>query len=410
MECIGFDASSLTSVQRDKLDAFVASQPEGDLLALRVYPNLDLTSDEHVGSGFMAIFRPDAPVDATILSHSLFQTLAVVEVPKRNGPEKLNDKFLESCALAVKGAVPQYAPVGRTLRPELRIAKGNRERDVWEAELGGPGSFVGSFAQVDAGDHRNKSYYLAARGTAPLLVEDMRRRISAAVSGPGGATYRSLVRDSPLANHMHYVANAAERNVARVLANVAEAYTLEIPRSNDVGAAVMHPDWAPAEVALPTWVQRSHAIREITHNGQPAVALYYGVVPADDCVQAKDARHFVVGSPYDGITSFRLKNMGDVLAAKALPADTGRKVAPDQLGSFVGWAPGVTGESPGGRLPTTTTGVESTSGRLNHDLHPDAFNPVPTSSFRTMGWDATQHVERLLPVSIKIWSDALKRQ
>ncbi len=43
VQCIGFDKAKLTADQVSKLTAFIESQPAGDLLALKVYSNLDTT-------------------------------------------------------------------------------------------------------------------------------------------------------------------------------------------------------------------------------------------------------------------------------------------------------------------------------------------------------------------------------
>ncbi len=384
LQCIGFNESALSAEERRKLDAIVASQPAGDLLALRVYPNVDVTRDDDIGSGIMAVFRPDAVVDATLLGDALFQHMAVTQLPRL---AKYNDAYFVAHLDAIKGAVDQFSPT--PLRPETRNPKDNSERAVWAPELGGPGSLAGVYSKINPDNHRAKDYVIVARGSVPLYA----------------ATYRQLFRDPAWQLAVHYGSYASQRNAARVTQNVAEACEISIDRMRDLGAKVMSADHALPERALPTWEQRTHSIREIVYEGQPAVALCYGLVIASDALMAHDKRFFTCAGPYDGIASYQLKNYANVKCAMALPADTGRKVAVDELGTVPAALMGSRAEGITWDRSTGPAGAAS----VNPDLHPNAFRPIGKDVMKQFGWHAEDHVERLVPVAVKIWNDALVR-
>ncbi len=396
MQCIGFPESSLSADQRARAQAFVDSQSADDLLALRLYPNVDVAThgDDSVGSGMMAIFRPGAKVDASILSDALFQVMAVTAIPRCNGAAKLKDEYFAACAPNIKSAVDQFPP--QPPRLEVRVAKNNSERDVWAPELGGPGSFAGVFSRIDPENPRLKDFYVAARGTVPLVAADIRKRIAA-----DQPTYRDLLGNTEWSELVTYGANAARRNVQRAMQNVAEACAVEVARGEDLGAALKNPDHAPPFRATPDWEQQTHAIREITYEGKPAVALCYGVVPSADCLRAQDRRFFVVGSPYDGLSLYELNNFCAVRDALALPADTGRKrSAADLVGvKHDGRSDGLVWESKG-------------DAGSHPDLHPEAFKPMGAQfkeAMTSFGWNTCDMVERLVPVAVKVWNDGLTR-
>jgi hypothetical protein len=395
MECVGFAESALSAEQKARAQAFVASQAEGDLLTLRLYPNVDFTNDESVGSGMMAIFNPSATVDASILSDSLFQIMSVIAIPSCNGPAKLNDQYFASCAKSVLEAVDQF-PV-QPPRMEVRVAKNNAEREVWAPELGGQGSFAGVFSKIDAENHRLKNYYVAARGTVPLIATDIRRRIAAEKP-----TYREMLNQPEWAKLIGYGTTTARRNIQRTMHNVAEACAVEIVQKDDLWPALKNPNHAPPVMTEPDWEQQTYAIREITYQGKPAVALCYGVVPAADCLNAQEKRFFVVSSPYDGIAMYELNNFAAVNAAIALPADTGRMRAVSEL---VGKKFDVA---------SRTDGLvwEGDAKMAHPDLHPEAYKPMGAAFKEVMtsyGWAERDVIERLIPVAVKVWNDSLVR-
>lgn len=392
MECVGFPVSALSAEQKARAEAFIASQPAGDLLSLRLYPNMDVTSDDNVGSGMMAIFSPSAKVDASILSDSLFQVMVAAHIPPCNGPAKLRDDYFASCASIIRGAVDQFPP--QPPHMGVRIPSNNKERNVWAPELGGPGSFAGVYSKIDAENHRNKQYYIVARGTVPLVATEIRRRI-----GAEQPTYRELLDNDEWASLLSYGTTTSRRNVLRSVQNVAEACAVEIARGEDVLANIKDPNLAAPFLALPDWEQHTHSIRDITYLGKRAVAVCYGVVPAADCLRSKDQRFFVASNPYDGISLYELNNFAAVRDALALPSDTGRQKPVSELK---------------GRFEGRTEGIvwEGDANASHPDLHPEAFKPMGAAfkeAMTSFGWITSDHIEKLVPVAVKVWNDSLVR-
>jgi hypothetical protein len=393
IECVGFPSSQLTANERIKFDAFVASQPPGALVTLRVYPNRDATSDDDLPSGMMAVMSPEARVDPTIIGDQLFQLMAVQQLP-RNEAVPLTDEFFASRLSVIKGAVDQV-PATRLDPTAVRVAKNNKERAAWAPEMGGPGSFVGVYSKVNADNHRERDYYIVGRATVPLVGAELKKSILGATRTEGGApTYRDLTQTLAWSNLVQYGTYAARRNLYRGMQNVAEACGIEMTRVDDAGAHLADANHAPPEMAVPDWRQSTYDIRSVVYNGKPAVALTYGVVPAEDCLLAKDRRHFVASSPYDGIAMFELSSHERIQQAMALPTDTGRNPSPSSSAPIGARAQGITCEREIKNHP---------------DLRTDAFRSVGSAawkeSMKQFGWCAEHGTERLVPVAVKIWSE-----
>lgn len=395
MECIGFPASALSEAERAKAEAIMASQPEGALLSLRLYPNRDLLSNEEsIGSGMMAIFSPDARVDPTLLSEELFQRMAVVKIPAcASVKHKLNAAYFGSCAEAIRGAVDQFPT--QALDAEVRNPRSNKELKPWASELGGTRSFAGIFEGTDPENPRIKDYYVVARGTVPLIGAELKRHLAQAP-----CTWRELVGSEAWARELGYGTYASRRNIYRNIANVAEACAVEVGRVDDIGAKLLDGDHAPPEMAVPDWEQSTNSIREVVYKGKPAVAVCYGVVPAEECLASEGRRFFVASNPYDGIAVFELSHHEPVLDSMALPADTGRK--------------------PAAAAASSATQHHSTEGmvwdgpqKVNSDLNVDAWNPIGAPFKDAMkqqfGWNSERAIQRLVPIAVKLYNDALIR-
>jgi len=394
IECVGFDKPN--AQQLEKVKAIIESQAPGDLLAVRLFPNLDMTNEEEMPSGMQLIFKPSAKVDPTLISSNLFQVFAVSKI---HSEQPLKDEYFASKSL--KDAVDQFP--AQPLKADIRSLKTNVEKQAWAPELGGPGSFVGVYSKAKDGDFRNKDYFIAARGTVPLLVKDLRQRIA---SQPQGVTFRDLMNKEEWRNLLGYAEQGARRNVFRTIANAAEACAVNVQRIDDNYAHLADPNHAPPEMAVPDWEQSNFSIRSGTYKNKPAVLVSYGVVPAQDCLLLKDKLFFVVANPYDGVAAFRVTDHNKIQAAQGLPSDTGRKVAyanvPRNEQAYKGRMEGVAWDVPAGTINSS----------VHFDLHPEshhAIGPLFKQSMMHMGWDATDHVEKLVPLPLKIYNPELKR-
>jgi hypothetical protein len=403
---MGFPASRLTADQVSKINAVVASQqPADDLIAVRIFPNLDTTSEEENPSGMQLVFKPEAKVDATLIGDNLFQVVAVSRI---HSDKPLKDEYFMKHSDALAGAVDQFP--SKPISADIRSLKTNEEKAVWAPELGGPGSFVGVYSKAKDGDHRNKDFFIVARGTVPLLVKDLKQRIGASAAsggGAGGVTFRDLLYNEEWRKLMQYNQQAARRNVFRTIANAAEACQVSVERVDDVAAHLADPNHAPPEMADPEWEQSTHSIRAGVYNNKPVALVSYGIVPSEDCLLLKDQLFFVVANPYDGVAMFKLSEHSSVQAALGLPADTGRRLPYDKVPrneqAYKGRMEGVSWD-----VNKQTTVASS----IHVDLHPLAHNAIDAQfkqSFAQMGWNATDHIEKLVPLPLKIYNYEMKR-
>jgi hypothetical protein len=413
VELVGFPAShkGLTADQVCKVNAFIEGHDaSAGLLAVKVYPNLDTTSEEDIPSGMSAYYDPSGKVDMSSIGDSLFQLVAVSRIltPVKGETYTLKDEYFADKLAALQSAVDQFPAAPANGSEQMLHPKTLREMQQWAPELGGPGSFVGIYSRMRDGDHRVKDYYIAARGTVPLVVQDLKKSIGArwASSSSSVPTYRDLListSPSSIGARVAHGAEASRRNIARVLSNVAEACGVAITRADDIDAKLPHVDCAPPEKALPDWEQATHSIRSAAFNGRAAVMICYGVVPAETCLTLKDRQFFVVGNAYDGIALFNLSKHEAVLAAGAVPSDTGR--------SGTG-LPAISAEI--AAIRSEAVAWDGKTANLNADLHPQAFKSVIGAEFKAgfkqFGWNAEEHpVERMIPVIAKIYNPELRR-
>jgi hypothetical protein len=369
--------------QLRKIDAYVRAAGDA-LLELRVFPNLDTTSADDLPTGMLAIMAPGAPVNAALISDQLFEGVAAVKVASPVHKEKA---LIKQASVALKEAVQQTPAAGVRFSGDVRDAKYNRDTRQWAPELGGPGSFVGIYSQLEE-DHRTKSYWVVARSTVPEYVRDVKQALI-----KEQPTYRDLVQGHEWKKRLSFGVNGANRNLGRMLANAAEACGVAVPRRDEICAHLIDANHLPPEIAVPDIEQHTHTIESVAFEGKPAVALSYGVVHADECFTE---RFLLVASQYDGIISFPLSDYSAISQAMALPADTGRKMAPAQLP--------VGAQHYDGR----TNGVMWEGGGKTHpDLHVAAFNPIGTPAFRNgmsqLGWDVKDREQRLVPLAVKIY-------
>lgn len=403
--CIGFDSSRLNAEELNKLALFLKGQP--DILQVQLFPNFDATSDERMPSGMNVIVSSSAKVDTALISDELFQKFAVSKVYPLND-QKLTDETFTVRAEEINDAVCQF-PV-RPISGLVHNRHDNTELSAWAPELGGNGSFVGVYSQLGE-DHRTKDYFVAARGTAPLYVRDLKNKVSAA---GGNVTYGDLIYSKDWANFMGAAEGAAERNVQRNICNVAEACGVQVMRADDILNGAPHQDMnlAYPERAVPEWEQPTTAIRSIQFERKPAVLLTYGVVPIDACYALEHNKFFVVANPYDGIAAFTLTNREQMSQHLGLPADTGRAKTPESISTDVNEYKTRTH----GMLWEYANSETQLVGAAHHvDLHKDAFRKLDKSfkkSMRGFGWNPDEEfqMERMVCVVAKIFNPYIRRK
>jgi len=404
IECIGFDASTLDAAAVEKVNTLIASQPEGDVMRVELYPNFDATSEENLPSGMMVFFSPQAKVDPTLLSDNLFQAVAVSKIIPQQG-QTVNDAFFEGMGENVLDAVQQFPE--QPVSGKVHNKYNNQEIKQWAPELGGSDAFVGVYSKLRE-DHRTKDFYVVGRATAPLYVQDVKRHIASAKDTP---TYAQLMDNAEWCDFMGAAELASRRNLYRNMQNVAESCGVEIMRADDVfnGATYENPDLAAPELAVPEWMQPTHSIRKTALMNQPAVAVSYGVVPMEHCLKLEDQHFFVVANPYDGISVFDMTKHEDMLHHAGLPADTGRTQQPENISlnvdEYTDRIQGIVWER--------AENAKLVGAEHHVDLHSDAFRKVDRSfkhCMRHMGWNPEDHVERMVCVVAKIYNPEMRRK
>jgi hypothetical protein len=297
IRCVGgLKPEDLTADQKSKLERFVKAGGNG-LIAIECYTNLDKHIDEEIPGGTVFIFAPDAIVDSTLISDSIFQTLCVAQVNEAPYQKELNDSVFTNLEIS-NTIVPQYVPV------ESSITDGV-EHGPWLSELGGPSSFVGVYSQMRE-DHQGKDYFIAGRGTAPTsVIQHFKSEVD-----KYAPTYGQLVRDIEWKKHIDNGYYMAARNVNRNLAQVAQSFNVGISRMLDFSSVTKSPSHGVGERAQPEFTQRTYSVEY----GKTFVAFYNNV-----CINQKD-KHLLVSNPAkDGIYVFP---RSDNNIASPIPADT----------------------------------------------------------------------------------------
>jgi len=388
-------AERLHESQRAKLNALVESCPE--LVALHVYPNLDTTSEENIPSGIAMYFPLTAKVDPTVVSDSLFQTVCISKVLGSPHGVELDDEHFIKGAAAINAAVDQF-PENR-VTGDTRHPVTSRDKHAWASELGGEGSFIGAYYQLDT--HRDKTYYLSARGTAPLVVRDLKTAIA-----ERDPTYNDLLYGDEFRAVLKNAAYVAHRNVQRNLANVAEALKVSIARTDDVGQWLAEAHHSYRERACPECTLDAYTIRSATYDKTPVAVLYNGVVPAEDLVQLRDKKFYIVANPNDGIYVAKLTSANKLTA---VPIDTGRaSVVQEQQKKKTNSALKI-------KSHAINQGIvwENQKSLTQHpDLVPGTFHPLGSdmkATLRTAGWNPDEPVGVLVCLAAKIYNPSLKR-
>jgi len=367
----------LTAEQEKKLLAIVKSNK--DILGLHYFANVDTSSDEDAPSGIALYFPVDAQVDSTLISDSMFQILAVSKVLGAPYGKKLDDEYFAKKLADIASSVEQYPKLAAN--GEVRDPSTNRDKKVWNSELGGPGSFAGVYFQL-RDDHRTKDYFYVTQGTVPLVVQDLKQRI--AEKSPN---FQELIYGKEWKGLVDHASYLAQRNAAKNLATISEVCQTAIKRTDDVGASLTSDKGAP-ERAVPTWQQNTYSIRTTFYQGKPAVAIYNGVVPKAD--NSKE-RFFVVSNPYNGLYSFPLQsNYLAGASVSAIPADTGKSPikTPENVEKVITWE-----------------GSASTSVISGNPL-----NKTIKEAVKAAGWNPEEHVGLLVPLALKVFNPELKRK
>lgn len=393
---------TLTADQQSKLLAIVESAPS--MLGLHYFSNLDASSNEEVPTGIAMYFPPDALVDATLISDSMFQVLAVSRVLSPPYGKTLDDAHFMGKLDEINAALeqhPKLAANGSTRHPDT-----NQDRRVWKSELGGIGSFAGVYFQL-RDDHRTKDYYYVAQGTVPLVVRDLKQQIN-----EKAPTFQQLLFGKEWKGAVEHAGYLAQRNAQKNLATLSEVCETGIKRVKDAGAALVNENgdpvhhMAPPERAVPTWQQTTYSIRDTMYQGKPAVAIYNGVVPKQElsALTREDSRYFVVANPVDGLYSFPISSRSVAGNVAGLPADTGRD-SPRPSGA-------------GGTTPShlnVVTWERPTGLSQKNSLHEDILRANPLTktiktSIKAAGWNAEDHVGLLVPLALKLYNPDIRRK
>lgn len=396
VQCVGYDASDLSSVQRERLEAMLDCFDGETLLALKCFRNLDVTNDEDVPSGTVSVFSTGARVDHSAIPDSMFSVLAVSRIGNREDmPEGYDDAYFSSPdkRKAIGDAVPQYSPKPPKL--SLRSKATGKEIDQWNGELGGPGSFAAVVSKLRE-NGRDKDYYCVSYGTAPVAVREFKDEIRRKEP-----TYSDLLYSDEWSGVMSYMQYLAKRNACKNVFSMADALGVPVRTTEMLSSYVKNAGHAYDTKADPEWLQHGASFGSTTWKGRPAAAIYNGVVPKHHCDALENAIFFVVSNPYDGITTFPITRP---IRASGVPVNTGRTAPASEMdmsnAGIAKRAKGVVWEQP-------------TEGKHHRDLHPEAFNPVAGDFKEAMksagGWNAENHTSVMVPLFVKLWNPELKR-
>jgi len=400
--CVGIDAKDLSAEQVKKLSLIAEHTP--GLVRLECYQNLDIGAEDAAPSGTVLYFEPSAPVDATIISDKLCQVLSVSRITQTPyGLAKLDDAYFEQRTPLIDAAAPQFVE-----HPAANAAFGGvGEERAWDSELGGHGSLAGVYFQIRP-DHRTKDYFIAAKGTAPLAVQELKQKLAANAgnaSGVAGVAYGQLVGgDSAWSAQLKQTAHLAQRNVRRTLARVAEEYGVGIRHADDISAYAPDEHYARPQRAEPTWEQSLYSIRSVIRDGKPLVAMYNGVVPREECLGLDKGNFFVAAHPYDGISVYQLGESVATAASAALPGDTGNSGNGFAVSAVAAALPGIVWEN----MAAGNGGSAAVASAIVGTPKPigERFN----SAMKLCGWNAERHVQRLVPVVLKLYNPSITRQ
>jgi len=395
VQCVGYSQEELTNQQKDRLEAVLECFDNEALLALKCFRNLDTTSDEEAPSGTVSIFSMRARVDPNAIPESMFTVLAVSKINDREDmPNGYTDGYFTDSSKrgAFGDAVVQYAKLPPKLSIRSKVTK--KEFDLWGGELGGPGSFVAVVSKMRE-NQRDKDYFLVAQGTAPLAVEEFKNEL--ALKKP---TFSDLLFDPEWRSKLAYMQNLARRNVCVNLYTTAQALGVPIRTSDMLSSYKAKAGHAWGTKAEPQWVQHVSTILQSVYRGSPVAAIYHGVVPKEHCQALDDQTFFVVGNPYNGITTFPITRNIKIVG---VPANTGRAMPAENLD-------GKEQEMKSRASGVTWEGQETYEHHT--DLHPSAFNPVDSkfrASMKGAGWNAEHHTGVMVPLLVKLWNPQLKR-
>lgn len=397
VECVGFPVENLTEDQKSKIEAQLECFQEGDVVAFKCFGNIDATSDEDVPSGTAALFSTDATVQPDAIPDSMFAVLCVSKIHERQDmPGGYTDAYFMDPKKqeALSKVVPQY--VASPARLSIRDPRDNSEFDYWDSELGGVGSQISIVSRLRR-NNRDKDYFLLAKGTAPVAVEEFKKQLR-----KKKPTFGMIVSDPEWRSKIQYLHNVALRNVSVNMYAVAEALGVPIVNGDDCMAYRKNDHQAFRAMAKPEWVQQISSIRPtFWKGGKPVVAVYHDVVPQEDCQALMDGNFFVMGSPYDGVTVFSLTSNPEVFG---VPSTTGRTKATNKLS-----------EMDASSIKSRAKGMmwEDNDTYTNHvDLHPEAFHPVGNKIKNVMkcaGWNPEHHIGVMVPLVTKLWNPEKKR-
>jgi len=372
-------ADHLTPQQRETLITFVSAQPPTSLVAVKVFPNFSTSREDDTPNGMIAYYNPEARVDAGVLPEALFQVMQYVKVPGKS-------ESFEVSTENVNAALDQ-TPQNRfndAVRHRYGSIK-NKDRSYWNPEVGGRDGFAGVF-KINSEDGRQHDYYVTARGTVPQYVAQFKKMVAEKTP-----TWNDLERSPEWIHHVAFGVDGAKRNAGRAMAQIAEACTMDVCRTDDARAYITNPNIMHPETVIPDATHPTHSIASGHLDGNAVVAIYYDVIPLHDCIMQKDAPIFVAAGPYDGLYGFPIGKHDKLVIAGGLPASSGRTVT--------------TAES----LPRVSSDFVWEGKNARHaDLHQEAFRVIDKNfrkQMNALGWRTKDMVQRMVPVAVKLYAD-----
>lgn len=318
----GISKDALSADQKAKLEALATVSD--DLVGITCYSNFQCLDDESLPIGIAMYFKPNATVDSTLISDNLFEILAVSKIIEGPYDKIMNDGHFAQVGSNIEQHSKNPVSLGVLNAKKLQVK-------TWNNEIGGVNSFIGAFTLLHD-NHRDKDYYLIARGSAPKVVQDLKQDIQEKLP-----TYRDLLYDPAWQCKISAAASLCKSNILRNLASVAMEHSVSIARDADKSAKTTSLDHAMPEMARPTFQQNSHSFKSAMYKGQQTVAFYYGVVPKESLNNSKTL--FVAADPSDKIYMFPISSIITTTVAAAAPCNNDNGLTKDfkNVMKSVGW-------------------------------------------------------------------------
>lgn len=380
----GQDIDSLSDQERNAFQAMVENYPNGGILAIHTYPNLDATDEEEAPVGCIVVHPENAQVNPDSIREQMFSYLGIAKLKPRHNTKGYKESDFQGKKIETEfsKATPQYTTYNA---PSLQNrTKKNKDDKEWGAELGDEGAQIGIYQSVK-NRGRGKEYYLIVKAGANKACQELKDYITQNIM-----TFGQLVRDPKFV----YTKNLARRNAFRLMKNAASALGVSISQIKDRSAGEVHPFRGE-----PEYVQSVDTIERIDYDGKDAVAIYNRVTPINEINGTFDGNVFIMGHPYEGIYMYPIKNQANGLG---LPIDTGKNTEEN------------VSSSSSSSSPRDYTGFiwEHSKDLLHPDLKINAVKHVNEAFENHLvehGWKRSNRRTHLVPVLLKFSNPDYKR-